>query len=126
MTDTFKLSGDYTTEPATGVVSAVPQLSAQLSETVSLVRKSVQRISLTVDTAVTVDLCGLTQFEVLVVKTIGGKVRVRLTSADGSSQAVPVDTLLAVISSSVPYTALDLTRVAGTTTTVEVFMGEKA
>ena len=126
MTDTFKLSGDYTTDQATGVSSGVAQLAAQIAETVSLVRKSVQRISLGVDTAVTVDLCGLTKVNVLVIKTIGGKVRLRTTSADGTDQAVPVDSFFTLITESVELTALDLTRVAGTVTTVELFMGEKA
>lgn len=62
---------------------------------------------------------------VLVVKPVGGKVKVRVTSADGATQAIPVDSYLSLISLSVPITAVDFTRVSGVTTTIKLFMAEK-
>lgn len=126
MADVFKLAGSYATLLAGGEASGVPVEGAQLSESVTLKRKSVQTHDLVADAPVVVSLGGLSQFEVLVLRAVGGKVRVRLTSADGASQSVPVDGLLVLISLAVPFTAMDLTRLAGTATTVVVFMGERA
>lgn len=62
---------------------------------------------------------------VLHVKTVGGKVRVRVTTSDGATQAFPVDSYLCLISESVAITAVDFTRVSGVSTTVKLFMAEK-
>lgn len=124
MADTFKLTGDYTTSRG-GSPSGIPQFASPIAETLTLAQKAATRIVLSVDTAVAVDFCGLSNAHVVVLKTIGGKVRARFTSADGADQAVPVDTFMAVITQSVPFTAMDLTRVSGRSTTVEVFLGEK-
>jgi len=52
------------------------------------------------------------------------KVRVRLTSGDGSQQAIP-GTFMLVKSEDVPFTALDITRMASTETTVDITIGVK-
>lgn len=62
---------------------------------------------------------------VLVVKPVGGKVRVRISTTDGATQAMPVDSYLCLISESVPVTAIDFTRLSGVTTTIKLFMAEK-
>ncbi len=54
------------------------------------------------------------------------KVTVRLTSADGVQQSIPCDGELMITSRSVPFTAVDLTRVAGQETRVKVFLGQKS
>lgn len=126
MADSFALQGAYTTTPYIGVRSGVPSLQSPIDERVALVNKLIGQYDLTVDTAVAVNFAGLTNVNVLVVKAIGGKVRVRITSADGSAQAIPVDGFLSLISLSVPITAIDLTRVVGTSTTVEIFLGQRA
>lgn len=126
MADQFRLSGGYGTSPATGAqASGDPQIDANLDERLSLGNKTSFTVSLAADDVSTVDLCGMTNIHVLVLRTVGGKVRARITSADGSTQSVPVDPLLIFISKSVPITALDLTRVAGVPTTVKVFFGER-
>jgi len=124
--DAFTLSGEYHTTPYTGVKSGVPSVESPISEKVALVSKALAEYRLTVDTPVSVALGLLTQVNVLVLKAIGGKVRVRLTSADGSQQSIPVDSFLALTTLSVPVTAIDLTRTVGTTTTVEIFIGQRA
>ncbi len=78
------------------------------------------------DAVQTVAFGPLDNAHVVLIKTVGGKVRARLTSADGSQQSIPVDSFMVIVSESVPFTALDLTRVAGVTTTVKVLLGEKA
>lgn len=60
------------------------------------------------------------------VRTSGALVRVRLSSSQGSQQAVGADPLWQTISKTAPFTAIDLTRPAGVLTTVDVFLGELA
>jgi hypothetical protein len=124
--DTFKLSGSYSTQPLSGSPSADPEVTAPIEELITLKNKAISLYELTADAVQVVGLCGLTNAHVVIVKTVGGKVKLRLTSADGTTQSVPVDSFFCVISQSVPFTALDLTRVSGVTTTVKVFLGERA
>lgn len=125
MADLFKASGDISTETVAGLTSGVPQVVAHISESVYLVNKAVGHYELSADAPVNVGFGGLTAAHVVMVKTTGGKVRVRYTSSDGATQAVPVDDFMLLITESVGVTALDLTRVAGTSTTVDVFLGQK-
>lgn len=126
MSSIFRLSGSYLTEPTSGNPSGVPSVNAPIDESVSLELQATPQVVLTTDATVTVDLCGLTSVHVLAVKTVGGKVRVDLTSADGTAQAVPVDSFFVNISQSVPITAISLTRVAaGNNTTVSLFLGQR-
>ena len=81
-------------------------------------------IDLGADAPVVVDLTGATNVHALAILA-DAKVRVRITSADGATQAVPVDGLLLLFSKSVPITAIDLTRVAGVATSVRVLIGSK-
>ncbi len=128
MSDTFKLHGDISVGAGScGSSSGSPTVVMQIEETVSL--KGVPMISeyeLTADPAVAVAFGGLASASVVVIKSVGGKVRVRLTSADGSAQSIPVDSLAIILSDTVPFSAIDLTRVTGTLTTVKVTLGEKA
>lgn len=124
MADKYSLAGSYSTTPALGNPSGQPSLEAPIQESVSLIKKSEQEYTLDADAPVTVSLGGLTQAQVLNIKAVGGKVRVRLTSADGAQQAIPVDGFLSLICLTVPITAIDLTRVAGTETIVTVFLGQ--
>ena len=124
--DTFKLTGDYVTLPLSGSPSGDPEISSPVDESVTIKNKAIGLYELTADAVVAVGLCGLAGAHVVILKTVGGKVKVRLTSADGAVQSVPVDSFLCLISQTVPLTALDLTRVSGVTTTVKVFLGERA
>ena len=72
-----------------------------------------------------VDFGGLTNAHVLVVKSPGEQVTLRLTSAAGSQQLVPVEEFLAVVSLTSPFTAIDIQRVSGVSTAVKIFLGEK-
>ena len=121
MADTFALSGGWTITPVVvGVNSGCPTITTPLSEQVSVTQKAVEDISLTVDTAVTVPFSTLAEAYVVTLKP-SRKVTARFTSADGTTQAIPVDKFFMLInSSSNPITALDLTREAGQATTVKV------
>lgn len=125
MADVFRLNGSYTTQPTTGNPSGDPEVESSIDERVGLTNKTIGLYNLTADSPVTVNFGGLTNAHVVVVKTVGGKARVRLTSADGSQQSVPVDSFFSLISLAVPVTAIDLTRVAGVSTLVRIFLGER-
>lgn len=127
MADTLRLLGSYQTTPLLGPTSGVPTVDAPIDDTVQLTKKVALEYVLDTDDPVSVSLAGLTALSVLFVTVIGSKVRVRITSADGATQAVPVDDLFMLISRSVPITAIDLTRAAaGVETTVNLFLGQSA
>lgn len=125
MADVFTLAGSYSVEPASGSPSGDPEIATPLEEAVNIDEKSVVKMVLASDSPAAVAFGAITNAHIVFIRARGGKVRVRLTSADGSQQSVPADPLLLVISQTVPITAIDLTRLAGVETTVQVFLGEK-
>jgi hypothetical protein len=124
MSDTFKLQGEYSAGPYSGGESGLIALSSLIDESMTLANKAVGYYDLTSDSVQTVSFGGLASASVIVIKATGGKVKARLTSADGTTQAIPIDGFMVLMSRSVPYTALDLTRVAGTETLINVFLGQ--
>lgn len=107
-----------------GPPSGIPSISSVIDESAQITNKELGYYELTADATQAVSFGGCTSGNVLIVKTIGGKVRLRITSADGSTQAIPVDTFFALISLSVPFTAVDVTRTAGVETLVQTFIGQ--
>jgi len=126
MADQFVLQGGYTSTPLGQPTSFAQMVETQIDESATLGAKHVDEVTLTVDTPVVVPFGGVINANVIILKAVGGKVRARLTSADGVAQSAPFDTYFILMSESVPVTALDLTRVAGVETTVRVFLGELA
>ncbi len=126
MADTFALSGTWTTTPGGVAVSGAPAFVAPLATTMTLAFKQTTTYELTADNVQTVDFGGLTEADIVVITTVGGKVRVRYTSDDGDEQAVPVEGILVLQNSTVPITAIDLLRAPGVTVTVYVFLGQEA
>lgn len=125
MTDVFTLHGDFETQPGSGSRSIDPEVRSRIDERLAIAAKAVQTLELDVDTAVSVDMSNLGEAAVVVIKT-DQKVKARLTSTDGATQAVPVDGVLILIAKAVGYTAIDLTRLPGTPTTARIFLAEKA
>jgi len=126
VSDTFELSGGYTTTPLGGVPSFDPNIDAPIQETTQLIRKKVDTIDLSVDTPVAVEFGGLDDANITILKAVGGgSVRARITSADGSQQSIPFDTYLILRSMEKPVTAIHLTRTPATPTTVRVFLGQE-
>lgn len=74
------------------------------------------------DNPVTIPLAGIgaAGANVIELEADGGKVRARFTSTDGATQAVPCDPRALIQSASVPVTAIDVTRVTGSTQTPRV------
>ncbi len=127
MADQFVLSGGYTTTPLSGVPSFAPVITTPIDETAQLDLKKIDEIELNVDTAVPISFGGLTDANIVILKAVGGgSVKVRITSADGTQQAIPFDTFFILMSMTNPITAIDLTRTPATPTTVLVFLGEES
>jgi hypothetical protein len=127
MADVFRLSGEFSAAPAVFDlgVQQPPETLGALLHTLYLTRRLVATVSLSGDAPVSVGLGALTGAHAIILQSTA-KVRARLTSSDGVQQAVPVDPLAILLSRAVPVTALDLTRLSGTATEVQVFLGEKA
>jgi hypothetical protein len=102
------------------------KFTANFDERMTLDHSLATSFELTVDTAVSVPFGALTGVNVVYIRTVGGKVRMRVTSADGTSQSVPVDPYCVILSNSVDITALDVTRVAATPTVVTILIGKKS
>jgi hypothetical protein len=92
---------------------------------VQLETRTQVELTLTSDAAVAVSIPGASNINVVVIRTVGGKVKARISSSDGATQAVPVDPYMSLITESVNITALDVTRVAGQETNVQIFLGER-
>ena len=128
MADLIKLQGSLTSEPFSGVAGC-PGIDVAIKEQLTLKKTPhVTQVDLETDATEVVNFGDLAQAEVVYLKATGGKVSARLTSADGIDQSVPVDPLFVLFTSREPVTAIDLTRVAGSPTTVKVcvLLGEKA
>lgn len=126
MADGFRLTGGYTVTPLGNPLSFAQNVEAVIDESVTLKAKQLTEILLSADAPAAVDFGGVVNANVIIMKAIGGKVRARVTSTDGSQQAFPFDTYFILMTDSVPVTAIDLTRLTGVSTTVRVFLGEKA
>jgi len=124
--DLFKLDGSWSAGQACGLGDGcgAPIWEACFCESMYLAQKESSTYTLTVDSAVAVAFAGVTNANVVIITT-NQKIKVRITSADGAVQSIPVDGLLIIVSKTVPITAIDLTRVPATETRVRVFLGEK-
>lgn len=126
MADTFKLIGSYDVTPLSSPLSFAPSIEAVINEAKAIAQKQLCDVTLSADSPVSVPFGGVTNANIIILKAVGGKVRARYTSADGTDQSVPFDTYVILMTDAVPITAIDLTRVSGTLTTVRVFLAEKA
>lgn len=126
MADVFALQGSYSATPSTGTPSADPQVIAPINELMQLSNQLTGQVNLLADPAVSIPLGGIVGVNVLVIKAVGGKVTLRITSDDGTSQAVPVDSFLALTTYSKDITAVTVQRTPAVPTTVRYFLGQKA
>lgn len=126
MASTFSLQGTYTANPVSGSPSADPQITAPINEMMTLSNESVSQLNLTTDGETTLPLCAVDAVNALILKCVGGKVVVRLTSAEGVTQAIPVDSFLALTTASENITGITVERTPATPTVVKYFLGQKA
>lgn len=83
------------------------------------------QVTLTSDDPVSLSLGGLSAVNALIIKAVGGKIRVQISSSDGVQQSVPVDSFLALVSASTNITAITVTRTPAVATVVKYFLGQK-
>lgn len=119
-----KLIGSLTTS-ATAADGTISEDAEVLSERMVLKGKLSQTFVLADDAILPVAFGALASASLIMVRA-STKVKVRITSADGATQAIPVHGLLLLFDVSVPVTALDVVRLPGVETEVTVFLGEKA
>lgn len=124
-TQTFRLLGALSLSPVLGASSGVPGVTTPLDEVLQVDQLQQGALLLEADAPVSVALGTMTEVNVLFVKSTA-KVRVRITSADGTQQAIPVDSVLLLTAESVGITAVDVMRVTGQDTTVDVLIGQVA
>lgn len=122
----LKRVGSDSISPPVGNPSGQPTTLVSKDETLALNNYLSTVVYLTVDTAVSVSLGTLTSVNYLSIRSGDSKIRVRLTSADGTTQAVPVYPSLDLRTDTVGITAIDLTRTAGIDSEVFIVMGQKA
>lgn len=125
MADLFSIQGSYSAVPGSGAPSADPYITAPLDEKLMLSTEVASQVTLTGDDPVTLSMGGLSAVNVLVIKALGGKVRVQISSADGLLQSIPVDSFLALVSASANITSVTVTRSPAVTTVVKYFLGQK-
>ncbi len=126
MADLFAIQGSYSATPGSGAPSADPVITAPLDEKLMLSTEVASQVTLTSDDPLDLSMGGLSYVNALVIKVVGGKVRVQISSSDGLLQSVPVDSFFALVSSSVNITDIKVTRVPATQTVVKYFLGQKA
>lgn len=133
MGDLLQLRGSLQAAPpegAFGLPSGDLLQLGELDERLLLRGRQTSVLTLSSDAAFSVPVLGgaggpfVSGAHFLMLRT-SSKVRARLTSSDGATQAVPVDGLLVLMSTTVPITLLDLTRLTGVVTTVRLFMAER-
>lgn len=126
MASTFAFQGSYTANPISGSPSADPQITAPINEMMTLVNESVSQLTLNTDGIVSLPMCAVDSVNVLVLKCVGGKITVLLTSSDGASQKIPVDSFLALTTANTDITSISVERTPSVQTVVKYFLGQKA
>lgn len=123
---TLKRTGSDVLAPIVGNPSGHPSILVSKDETMALSRVLSTNISLTSDSVQSVGLGTLSEVNYLSVRADGAKVRLRLTSSDGTTQAIPVDPSFDLRTDSVGITAIDVTRLSGFDCEVFIVLGQKA
>jgi hypothetical protein len=125
MAQQLTIEGALVIKEAVGDYQGQSQVTNTIAEKMSILQYQNTVYVLSADSAQTVALGALSEVNVLQIRVVGNKVRVRITSSDGTSQAIPVDSFLCIVTDSVSITAVDLTRTAGSETTVYVTICQK-
>ena len=118
-------TGSVTLKPPVGFPSGQPTTLVSYDEKVSLDKNLSGNITLSTDNATSISLGALTGVNWLSIRALGAKVRVRITSSDGTTQAVPVDPTLILRCDSVDITAIDVTRTTSIETEVFYVFGQR-
>lgn len=127
MADRFQFSGSFAADPLIGSPSFVQAVMAPIDESIIVKNWKRVRIELTSDSPVAVSFDQMATVCVLIMRVVEGgpKAKASISTVDGSAQVLPFEYHVTG-SKTVPITAVSLTRVSGTATTVEVFIAEQA
>jgi hypothetical protein len=124
--ETLQLNGQFSINPSPAC-SCDADLGTliTLSESMSVDAKLATAFALSADPAFPIDLTTVPEVNALFIEA-SQKVKLTITTADGAAQVIPVDPMMIWFSESVPITALSITRLAATTTSVRLVLGQKA
>ena len=125
MSETLRISGELTSKPLSGNPSGQANTVIPIDESMGIGLPLYTSLVLNTDAVQSINMGTLASVNTLLIRSIGGKVRVRITSADGSTQSIPCDPIMFLMSRSVDITALDIMRVPGVQTQVLIYMGQK-
>lgn len=126
--DIFTITGNFAAIPLLGDSQGFLTVGTQFEENVQ-VNSMTGRYNLTDDAAVDVEFpAGISAANVVMIAAVGGVVTARVTwsTSSVSSQALPVDPMLHLISRTEDITAVTLQRSPGVETFVEVYIGQVA
>ena len=125
MSGVLSVTGELVVGPTHHPTEESADVAILLEEVVGVRASIVDEYLLSDDNWRAVGLGSLTGAHVVFLKAVGAKAVARLTSAEGSQQLVPVDTVALLISESVPFTAIDVQRTTGIETIVKIFLAER-
>jgi hypothetical protein len=127
MSDSFKLTGNYASQPLMGVMSAFPSICAPIDEAIQLSKRYVDTVQLDTDGVTSVNLGGMDEANLIVLKCVGGPIELTLVSGLGTA-VIPVNSFFVVFSieEGEGFTAISLERSPGVETFVEIFIGKSA
>src|SRR5262245_42953941 len=122
MYDVFSFLGSYACGPARGAPSGKPVITTPFDEKITLSRRRPDILSLEDENPVSIDLSEFDQARVFVI-VASESIRVRMTSAHGTDQAIPGRVLVLLADEDV--TSIDFTRLSESneTVSVEIFIG---
>ncbi len=109
--------------PQAGNPSGDETVDGLVDESLSYDECALQKFTLDSDAQKVITLDPMISVRVIKIKVSGGPVVMALSSAAGTDQAVPVDGFGLIISAGTPFTGIKLTRTAGKTTQVRLFLG---
>lgn len=123
---TLTLSGSFTLQAPSFPPSAAQAIGSPISETSYLQAWDAQSPTLSSDGAQSIPFpIGMGTCHFIYLKVQGGSpVVLSLTSADGTLQAIPVDSLIVLYFAGTPVTAIQVTRTAGVTTQLTYVIGQ--
>lgn len=123
---TLQLSGSYTLTPPAYPPSASQTIGSPISETNYVQRWAANEVDLLTDAPTAIPLPGgAAQIHFLYVKVQGGApIDLLLTSADGSQQVLPVDSLSILYFNNRPVTAVSAVRSPGIQATLTYLIAQ--
>lgn len=117
---TLEISAAGESKAADGFAAAIKSLNPSIRDAFERAPVAGELV-ITDDNPVAIPLAGMSSVSFVMLVPVGGvKVRARVSSSDGATQAIPVGRVLVIDTPDVQITAIDVTRIAGYTAPVRV------